>query len=168
MLLGGGWVSSTQSLVTDLRPYAVIGVVSSPSWPWFFFFFLSLCAHCAATSRSEYRQAAEAAPVLDSPHCASKRLPRWSNRYPPLPSSRYPPRPRSTWSAGRGSDGPWTISLTNLTVLPRPLANTMKGPYVPGRRAEALAFTLSVTVTPLVSVTPWVGLAVSQDGVLIE
>ena len=63
---------------------------------------------------------------------------------------------------------PWTISLTNLIVLPRPLANTMKGPYVPGRRAEALAFTLSVTVTPLVSVTPWVGLAVSQDGVLIE
>jgi hypothetical protein len=44
----------------------------------------------------------------------------------------------------------------------------MKGPYVPGRRAEALAFTLSVTVTPLVSVTPWVELAVSQDGVLIE
>jgi hypothetical protein len=41
-------------------------------------------------------------------------------------------------------------------------------PYVPGRRAEALAFTLSVTVTPLVSMTPWVGLAVSQDGVLIE
>ena len=84
------------------------------------------------------------------------------------PSSRYPPRPRSTWSAGRGSDGPWTISLTNLTVLPRPLANTMKGPYVPGRRVEALAFTLNVTVTPLVSVTPWVELAVSQDGVLIE
>ena len=44
----------------------------------------------------------------------------------------------------------------------------MTGPYVPGRRAEALAFTLSVTVTPLVSVTPWVELAVSQDGVLIE
>jgi hypothetical protein len=37
-----------------------------------------------------------------------------------------------------------------------------------GRRAEALAFTLSVTVTQLVSVTPWVELAVSQDGVLIE
>jgi hypothetical protein len=31
-----------------------------------------------------------------------------------------------------------------------------------------LAFTVSVIVTPLVSVTPKVGLAVSQDGVLIE
>jgi hypothetical protein len=44
----------------------------------------------------------------------------------------------------------------------------MKGPYVPGRKVEALALTLNVTVTPLVSATPWVELAVSQDGVLIE
>src|SRR4051794_36462850 len=80
MLLGGGcggWVSSTQSLVTDLRPYAVIGVVSSPSWPWFFFFFFKSVRHCArdlAASRGS------CACVLDSPHCASRRLPRSSGR----------------------------------------------------------------------------------------
>jgi hypothetical protein len=39
---------------------------------------------------------------------------------------------------------------------------------MPGRRVEALAFTLNVIVAPLVSVTPDVELAVSQDGVLIE
>jgi hypothetical protein len=39
---------------------------------------------------------------------------------------------------------------------------------VPGRRAEALALTLNAIVAPLVSVTPDVELAVSQDGVLIE
>ena len=39
---------------------------------------------------------------------------------------------------------------------------------MPGRRVEALALTLNAIVAPLVSVTPWVGLAVSQDGVLIE
>jgi len=56
-------------------------------------------------------------------------------------------------------------------ALPRPLdtfVNTMPGPYVPGGRVEALAFTLSVIVTPLVSVAPEIELAVSQDGVLIE
>jgi hypothetical protein len=42
------------------------------------------------------------------------------------------------------------------------------GPYVPGRRVDARAFTVSVIVTPLVSVAPEVELAVSQDGVLIE
>jgi hypothetical protein len=72
---------------------------------------------------------------------------------------------------GRGSDGPRTISLANLIALPRPLdtfMNTMPGPYVPGGRVEALAFTVSVIVTPVVSVAPEVELAVSQDGVLIE
>jgi hypothetical protein len=46
--------------------------------------------------------------------------------------------------------------------------NATAGPYVPGGRLEALAFTFSVIVTPLVSVAPTVELAVSQDGVLIE
>jgi hypothetical protein len=46
--------------------------------------------------------------------------------------------------------------------------NTMPGPYVPGGRVEALAFTVSVIVTPVVSVAPEVELAVSQDGALIE
>ena len=45
---------------------------------------------------------------------------------------------------------------------------TTAGPYAPGGRPDALAFTVSVIVTPLVSVTPKVELAVSQDGVLIE
>jgi hypothetical protein len=44
----------------------------------------------------------------------------------------------------------------------------MPGPYVPGGRLDALAFTVSVMVTPLVSVVPEVELAVSHDGVLIE
>jgi hypothetical protein len=39
---------------------------------------------------------------------------------------------------------------------------------VPGGSLEALAFTLNVIVTPLVSVAPEIELAVSQDGVLIE
>ena len=104
-------------------------------------------------------------------HCASRRLPRGSIRYPPWSSSRYPPRPRSIWSVGRVSDGLRTISLANLIVLPRPLdmfVNTVPGPCVPGGRVEALAFTVSVIVTPLVSVVPEVELAVSQEGVLIE
>jgi hypothetical protein len=46
--------------------------------------------------------------------------------------------------------------------------NTVPGPYVPGGRVKALAFTVSVIVTPLVSVVPEVELAVSQEGVLIE
>ena len=98
-------------------------------------------------------------------------MPRGSIRYPPWSSSRYPPRPRSIWSVGRVSDGLRTISLANLIVLPRPLdmfVNTVPGPYVPGGRVEALAFTVSVIVTPLVSVVPEVELAVSQEGVLIE
>ena len=105
-----------------------------------------------------------------STHSASRRPPRSSNRYPPLWSSKYPPRAGAIWPIGRESD-PWTISLTNLIALPRPLdtfVNTMPGPYVPGGRVEALAFTLSVIVTPLVSVAPEIELAVSQDGVLIE
>ena len=106
-----------------------------------------------------------------STHSASRRPPRSSNRYPPLWSSKYPPRPGAIWPIGRGSDDPWTISLANLIALPRPpdtFVNTMPGPYVPGGRVEALAFTLSVIVTPLVSVAPEIELAVSQDGVLIE
>ena len=58
-----------------------------------------------------------------------------------------------------------------MVVLPRPFdtfVNATPGPYVPGGRLEALAFTVSVIVTPLVSVEPKVELAVSQDGVLIE
>jgi hypothetical protein len=84
---------------------------------------------------------------------------------------QVPPRPRSIWSVGRVSDGLRTISLANLIVLPRPLdtfVNTVPGPYVPGGKAEAPAFTVSVIVTPLVSVVPEVELAVSQEGVLIE
>jgi hypothetical protein len=84
-------------------------------------------------------------------HSASRRPPRSSNRYPPLLSSKYPPRPGAIWPVGRGSDDPWTISLANLTALPRPpdtFVNTMPGPYVPGGRVEALAFTLSVIVRP--------------------
>ena len=46
--------------------------------------------------------------------------------------------------------------------------NTVPGPYVPGGRVEALAFTVSLIATPLVSVVPEVELAVSQEGVLIE
>ena len=38
----------------------------------------------------------------------------------------------------------------------------------PAAETDALAFTVSVIVTPFVSVTPKVELAVSQDGVLIE
>jgi hypothetical protein len=108
--------------------------------------------------------------VCGSTHSASRRPPRSSNRYPPLWSSKYLPRPGAIWPTGRESD-PWTISLANLMALPRPLdtfVNTMPGPYVPGGRVEALAFTLSVIVTPLVSVAPEIELAVSQDGVLIE
>jgi len=59
----------------------------------------------------------------------------------------------------------------NLIVLPRPLDPLVKvtpGPYVPGGRVEALAFTVSVIVTPFVSVVPEVELAVSQEGLLIE
>ena len=66
---------------------------------------------------------------------------------------------------------PRTISLADLVALPRPFdtfVNATPGPYVPGGRVEALAFTLSVIVTPLVSVAPDVELAVSQDGALIE
>ena len=46
--------------------------------------------------------------------------------------------------------------------------NATAGPYAPGGRDDALAFTVSVIVTPFVSVTPKVELAVSQDGDLIE
>jgi hypothetical protein len=46
--------------------------------------------------------------------------------------------------------------------------NATPGPYVPGRKLEALAFTVSVIVTPFVSVAPAVELVVSQEGVLIE
>src|SRR5262249_24195417 len=63
------------------------------------------------------------------------------------------------------------ISFADLVTLPRPFdtfVNATPGPYAPGGRLEALAFTVSVTVTPAVSVTPRVELAVSQDGVLIE
>jgi hypothetical protein len=81
---------------------------------------------------------------------------------------QVPPRPGSFWPGGRVSDGLRTISLANLIVPPRPLANTVPGPYVPGGRVEALAFTVSVIVTPLVSVVPEVELAVSHEGVLIE
>jgi hypothetical protein len=104
-------------------------------------------------------------------HCASRRLPRESIRYPPWSSSRYPPRSRSIWTVGRVSDGLRTISLANLIVPPRPLdmfVNTVPGPYVPGGRVDALAFTVSLIATPLVSVVPEVELAVSQEGVLIE
>jgi hypothetical protein len=76
------------------------------------------------------------------------------------------------WSVGRGSDGgARTISFAGHVVLPRPFdtfVNAMPGPYVPGGRLEALAFTVSVIVTPPVSVEPKVELGVSQDGVLIE
>jgi hypothetical protein len=44
----------------------------------------------------------------------------------------------------------------------------MPGPCVPGGRIEALAFTLNLIVTPLVSVAPEVEPAVSHDGALIE
>jgi hypothetical protein len=46
--------------------------------------------------------------------------------------------------------------------------NATPGPYAPGGRLDALAFTVSVIVTPLVSVTPRLELALSQDGVLTE
>jgi len=39
---------------------------------------------------------------------------------------------------------------------------------VPGGRLEALAFTVTLIVTPFVSVVPELELAVSQEGVLIE
>jgi hypothetical protein len=63
------------------------------------------------------------------------------------------------------------ISFAGLVALPRPVDTFVKataGPYAPGGRLDALAFTVSVIVTPLVSVTPKAELAVSQDGVLIE
>jgi hypothetical protein len=63
------------------------------------------------------------------------------------------------------------ISFAGLVALPRPVDTFVKataGPYAPGGRLEALAFTVSVIVTPLASVTPKLELAVSQDGVLIE
>jgi len=46
--------------------------------------------------------------------------------------------------------------------------NATAGPYVPGRKFEAFAFTVRVMMTPFVSVAPVVELAVSQEGVLIE
>src|SRR5262245_60988097 len=63
------------------------------------------------------------------------------------------------------------ISFAGLVALPRPVDTFVKataGPYAPGGRLDALACTVSVIVTPLVSVTPKAELAVSQDGVLIE
>ena len=39
---------------------------------------------------------------------------------------------------------------------------------MPGGRLEALAFTVTLIVTPFVSVVPELELAVSQEGVLIE
>jgi hypothetical protein len=63
------------------------------------------------------------------------------------------------------------ISFAGLVTLPRPFdtfVNATPGPYAPGGRLDAPAFTVSVTVTPAVSVTPRVELAVSQDGVLIK
>src|SRR5437667_4513232 len=63
------------------------------------------------------------------------------------------------------------ISFAGLVALPWPFDTFVKatpGPYAPGGRLDALASTVSLIVTPLVSVTPKVGLAVSQDGVLIE
>jgi hypothetical protein len=63
------------------------------------------------------------------------------------------------------------ISFAGLVTLPRPFdtfVNATPGPYAPGGRLDALALTVSVIVTPLVSVTPRVELAVSQDGVLIK
>jgi hypothetical protein len=56
-------------------------------------------------------------------------------------------------------------------MLPRPFdtfVNATPGPYVPGDKLEALAFTVSVIVMPVVSAVPAVELTVSQDGVLIE
>jgi hypothetical protein len=41
-------------------------------------------------------------------------------------------------------------------------------PYGPAGRLDARSFTVSVIVTPLVSVVPALELAVSQDGILIE
>jgi hypothetical protein len=46
--------------------------------------------------------------------------------------------------------------------------NATPGPYVPGGKLEALALSLTVIVTPFMSVAPTVELAVSQEGVLIE
>jgi hypothetical protein len=60
--------------------------------------------------------------------------------------------------------------LAGRVVLPLPFdtfVNTTAGPYAPGDRCDAVAFTVRV-VTPRVSVVPKVELAVSQDGVLIE
>src|SRR4029450_1572318 len=105
------------------------------------------------------------------PYCASERPPRSSNRYPPRLSSRYPPRPRSTCPVGRGSDAPRTVRVAGLVALPRPFdtfVNATAGPYVPGGRLEALAFTRSVIVTPPASMTPEGERTVSQDGGLIE
>ena len=105
-------------------------------------------------------------------YCASKRPPRSSNRYPPRSSSKKPP-PRLGAicpAAGEGED-PWITSLAGLVVLPRPFdtfANATPGPYAPGERRDALALTVRVIATPRVSVVPKVGLAVSQDGVLME
>jgi hypothetical protein len=56
-------------------------------------------------------------------------------------------------------------------VLPRPFdtfVTATAGPYPPGDRREALAFTVRVIVTPRASVVPNVELAVSHDGVRIE
>ena len=39
---------------------------------------------------------------------------------------------------------------------------------MPGGRLEALAFTVTLIVTPFVSVVPELELAVSQEGVLID
>jgi hypothetical protein len=63
------------------------------------------------------------------------------------------------------------VSFAGLVALPRPFdtsVNATPGPYAPGGSLDALAFTVSVIVTPLVSVVPKVELAVSQGGVLIE
>jgi hypothetical protein len=46
--------------------------------------------------------------------------------------------------------------------------NAVPGPYVPGGRLEALAFTVTLIVTPFVSVVPELELAVREEGVLIE
>jgi hypothetical protein len=63
------------------------------------------------------------------------------------------------------------ISFAGLVALPWPFdtfVKAMPGPYAPAGRLDALAFTVSVIVTPLVSATPRVELAMSQEGVLIE
>src|SRR5262249_55408184 len=105
-------------------------------------------------------------------YCASKRPPRSSNRYPPRSSSKKPPpRLGAICPAAGGGEDPWITSLAGLVVLPWPFdtfVNATPGPYAPGERRDALALTVRVIVTPRVSVVPKVGLAASQDGVLIE